>query len=520
MLHYKTLFFTSSALLFVLFWLFVPVSFEQNDDVVMMMIANGTYSGEPSANLVFINAALGAFFRALYIIAPDVAWYPGIMLFALCACMSFLLLHAHASFRAGAYWQAPLLLVISILLLNFMLQLQFTTAAGAAVAIGSWTFLSNPDRVFKMIGAALVIFGFLLRFDAGALVILVSAALYLGYVILEKPSKAKVGAFIGVLILCLVSDLLSQATYRAQDADYVAFNAFRGHINDNPNVGLIVDELPHGVTNNDYQLLISFFADPQKMDLGTISAISTTLSKYESGFGLSKWGVAIADVVSQERIIALMALIIWGAFMARASLAFIWILLSLPLVVFALSYVQLTATLKDRVVYVIFVSIFASLLFFDVKARGRVAFAGLCALCLAFVVILGSLAATRLHETITLRSDFLEVAEIASNWEGRIYLFGSAGHLEDGRLFTDDLSALSNKIVMAGWMVNHPDNHAFSSHADLLDQANAVLIDADARFDGRLARLVQALEDNYGVTVQHDVIARTGQEYLISFSAR
>ena len=58
-LLFNTLFFTLVAYL-------LPMRFEENDDVVMCMIANGVYSGSPDCHLVFINAIYGSVLARLY----------------------------------------------------------------------------------------------------------------------------------------------------------------------------------------------------------------------------------------------------------------------------------------------------------------------------------------------------------------------------------------------------------------------------------------------------------------------
>ena len=46
-------------------WL-LPLGFEENDDVMMAMIANGSYSGAPDYHLVYINVLYGWVLAGLY----------------------------------------------------------------------------------------------------------------------------------------------------------------------------------------------------------------------------------------------------------------------------------------------------------------------------------------------------------------------------------------------------------------------------------------------------------------------
>ena len=52
--------------LFFFFSYFLPIRYEENDDVIMCMIANGIYGGIPDCHLVFMNAILGSLLSSLY----------------------------------------------------------------------------------------------------------------------------------------------------------------------------------------------------------------------------------------------------------------------------------------------------------------------------------------------------------------------------------------------------------------------------------------------------------------------
>ena len=43
----------------------LPLGFEENDDVMMCMIANGSYGGAPDFHLVYINVLYGMMLAAL-----------------------------------------------------------------------------------------------------------------------------------------------------------------------------------------------------------------------------------------------------------------------------------------------------------------------------------------------------------------------------------------------------------------------------------------------------------------------
>ena len=53
----------------------LPTQFEENDDIMMAMIANGAYSGSPDCHLVYINVIYCAVLAFLYGLTKAVEWY-------------------------------------------------------------------------------------------------------------------------------------------------------------------------------------------------------------------------------------------------------------------------------------------------------------------------------------------------------------------------------------------------------------------------------------------------------------
>lgn len=60
---------------FALMALILPMQYDVNDDVMMCMIANGTYSGTPDGHLVYINVIYGYVLAWLYGQTTAIEWY-------------------------------------------------------------------------------------------------------------------------------------------------------------------------------------------------------------------------------------------------------------------------------------------------------------------------------------------------------------------------------------------------------------------------------------------------------------
>ena len=65
----------ANILFFALMAWLLPMGFEENDDVMMCMIANGAYSGTPDYHLVYINVLYGMVLAGLYSLTTAIEWY-------------------------------------------------------------------------------------------------------------------------------------------------------------------------------------------------------------------------------------------------------------------------------------------------------------------------------------------------------------------------------------------------------------------------------------------------------------
>ena len=65
-----------NIVLFALFFCFITPHFQTNDDNMMMEIASGTLTGQPSAYLIYINIIIGKLLVFLYSFLPNINWYP------------------------------------------------------------------------------------------------------------------------------------------------------------------------------------------------------------------------------------------------------------------------------------------------------------------------------------------------------------------------------------------------------------------------------------------------------------
>ena len=64
-----------NIIFFILCSYILPIRFEENDDITMLLFASGKYTGTPESHLVFINYIYGLFVSFLYSLTGKIEWY-------------------------------------------------------------------------------------------------------------------------------------------------------------------------------------------------------------------------------------------------------------------------------------------------------------------------------------------------------------------------------------------------------------------------------------------------------------
>ena len=285
------------------FWLMasvLPMHYEENDDVMMCMIANGTYSGVPDYHLFYINVLYGAVLAWLYSWTTAIEWYT--LSFAVMHILSMTVLTVSLLRTPNrARWERVLwLLALYVLWARIIVALQFTTTAGLLCLAGCVLLMRGTPRS-EWTGAVLVVVASLIRFWAAGLVGLLMAP-----IILYSLGKEwrKYIPIVVMLVLVVGCRMTNQAVY---DRDpewkyYREYNLLRAQLNDNPNAYRqdIRERLPEGIDVIDYALLLRFIPDPEQIDLKVIRQLSATVGEVplreqlQNVYRLDKYAVEIA----------------------------------------------------------------------------------------------------------------------------------------------------------------------------------------------------------------------------------
>lgn len=180
-------------------------AYETNDDVIMMRIASGLLTGEPSPRLVHTSILIGEFLAALYSAAPSIDWYSWYLVgvhFVAATCLLRLLLEQ----------QRPVIACVAFALLfvlfeaRFLLQLQFTTTAAVAAASGVVLLLSpggasgRTRRLLLTSGGVLLVVAAMIREQAFYMTVMLSLPLFLAQM-LERQGRIRCAWFAVTVLL-------------------------------------------------------------------------------------------------------------------------------------------------------------------------------------------------------------------------------------------------------------------------------------------------------------------------------
>src|ERR1035437_8053121 len=230
----------------------LPIRFETNDDVTMLLLASGKITGTPEAHLVYINYILGYLLTKCYTICNNIEWYT-IFLFSIHICSFTIIIWQILLKKSSTLMKGLSILLFYSIEIRLLLCFQFTTTAALA-AVAGLLLITKTSWIQKIMGLMLFLFAVLLRFEAAYLVCIVFSPFYVTLIYPFKKSvfyKSLIIIFAG-FILIMASQYLNFKAYQ-QSSDWKYFydcEQYRGFIPDNTNAYTINNQLP--VSKNDF----------------------------------------------------------------------------------------------------------------------------------------------------------------------------------------------------------------------------------------------------------------------------
>ncbi|GMQ29550.1 hypothetical protein [Algoriphagus confluentis] len=211
---------------------FFPWRFQTNDDVMMMWLVSGAYTGEPEPYAVFIHPWLSWTFSKLYSGSPEVNWY-GLTWFGVNFLSAFLLLKKIWTTTFPTIQKHLLSLFIGLISVHFAFFPQFTLIAGFAVLGGMTQLFSSYSRRGLALGFFTFFLGFSIRLESAALISL--GWIWAAFIFPLASGNLKWFKILGLLILCLFLGLGKWGYESAFiSEEYLKFNSARATVLDHP----------------------------------------------------------------------------------------------------------------------------------------------------------------------------------------------------------------------------------------------------------------------------------------------
>jgi len=223
------------AILYMVAYL-LPFRFQVNDDVLMMWLVSGAYTGEPENYAVFIHPFLSHFFAFCYRNFPSIPWYP--LTWFLVVYLAYvqwvkIVFSEEKTLNQRIFW-IVLFLAYAIHHLYF---LQFTAVSGIAAFTGLLAIvlqLQSKKETPGFLAYFLILLSVLIRIDSFFLMVIGFGTYWLlhyGFKEIHLVVWRHKWLIFGVLFL-----IGYRVYYENQEEikDYVAFNKARSGVIDHP----------------------------------------------------------------------------------------------------------------------------------------------------------------------------------------------------------------------------------------------------------------------------------------------
>lgn len=212
-------------------WL-LPWRFQTNDDVMMMWLVSGAYTGDAEPYAVFIHPWLSWIFSRLYSLSPEVNWY-GLTWFGVNFFSGYLLLKK--------IWTSPFPLIqkhfwslfICLISFHFGFFPQFTLIAGYAALAGLMQVFGSTSRRDMALAYLAFFLGLSIRWES---VVLISLGwLWAAFIFPQVRGSFHLPKLLGLVFLSVFLSL-GKWGYEKKfvSEEYLNFNSARAKVLDHP----------------------------------------------------------------------------------------------------------------------------------------------------------------------------------------------------------------------------------------------------------------------------------------------
>lgn len=494
----KVLFLFSSFLIsFFFFYILIynfPIRFQENDDVMMLLLANGHYTGFFESNLIFMHPLYGYLLNFLYAKSDAYEWYT--LLFLGFHFISFILiLYNIFNSKFRIVLKISLIILTLTVYSNLIVYLQFTTTSFSLALLGLIT-LSFKNKFRFLLGFILLFISSLIRFE----VTILSLIIYMVYFLLvnRKNVSNAIRNFLYVLFLILFFFLIQNLPRIYNDDEWKTYYTFTKSftsIGDN----LLADDTESIYSDvcskEEYNLIKSFYLDKDIVDVHKIKRLSLNVEK-KNTIKLYILNFINQMSVYKIEILILLSIVIFVLFRLD-NFNRINIILILTFI-FSLSfYITMDATLKERV-FIGFVMIFIFiicryLLYLSIKSTYVVSM-----LFFLLSIYYGNMLVTRINDNRIARFYIYPnskkiVDEISrNNSSSYIIPYSSFFKVELEDPFNISNNFKNNRFYFKGWMSLTPFNRRIDEK-DEFNNSKKYIITITKKEDSPIFDLIKNL---------------------------
>jgi hypothetical protein len=439
----------------------MPIRYESNDDVMMLCIASGAYTGTPDPHLVYINYIYGVFLVFLYKLFPSLEWYT--VIFCILHVISLSII-SWAILKKGKplLHKAIFLLLLYIFELRIVLFFQFTTTAGLCAFAGLLLILENKNIKLMLLGMLLFLLGFLIRDNLAIFLYILFLPVFVYELITSRVCKY----IVPVLICCFIGGFIFKTVHvqmyksDAQWSYYRDYNRARSSLNDRSNRIDAYNHLPKSVSKESFYLFLNFFADGKIIDIENLQQINNSLVKDSY---ISKLGNIYKSFRRHARILSIVFFMcVGGILICLKNKEKRWLLVFYLVYYFGLlGILSVSYRINDRVLIPSFMVVFFTLFYvvdkFSIKKVSGVIY-------IVFVSYFGVLLTERTFSLREIGFSKIEsfqkqkkLQQYADSQGLSIMLYLVDFMYEKNNPFTISKDFYMNTLVY-GWMTNSPLN--------------------------------------------------------------
>jgi hypothetical protein len=325
--------------------LFLPIRFEENDDVVMLLLASGNYTGNFESNLVFINPIYGAIVSSLYFISKEIEWYT--VLFVSFHLLSFtVILDKIIQLKIHSFLNLSLVILFTVFELNFLVYLQFTTVAIMLTIAG--LILYHGEKRKQLIPSFLFILIAALIRPEVTFLILIFVLPYFFYTSYILKSYRRLIYILFFLIIPVSSILIRDKLVSNEWTEATKYNRLRAEVTDNLNADFSESIYKGVCSKGDYTLLKNFFPNPNVITMDVLKRLSKNIQIKKQKTDRLK-NIKTQFISYLRDFILLFLIVGMFLFFNKNNKYRLFILLYSVFLISVLAYISIDGLLKNRI---------------------------------------------------------------------------------------------------------------------------------------------------------------------------